>query len=55
VRLALVLLWEKQKGDASLRAGLLASLPAAHDPPWRWDVDSLALLQYSPLAHTVCT
>jgi hypothetical protein len=52
VRLALVLLWEKQKGDTSPRAGLLASLPAAHDPPWRWDADSLALLQYSPLAHT---
>lgn len=55
VRLALVILWEKRKGDASPRAGLLGSLPAAHDPPWRWDVDSLALLQYSPLAHVVRT
>lgn len=50
-RLALVLLWEKRLGDASPRAGLLADLPAGHDPPWRWDPKSLALLHYSPLAY----
>lgn len=48
-----MLLWEKRKGDTSPRAGLLADLPASHDPPWRWDPKSLALLHYNPLAYAV--
>lgn len=51
--LALMLPWKKRGSDKSHRAGMLADLPASHDPPWLWDAKALALVHYGPLAHAV--
>lgn len=50
VKMAVLLLWERQKGRASPVWGYCEQLPASIDTPVRWSEAELAELQY---AHAI--
>ena len=54
VKMAVLLLWERQKGISSRVNGYISQLPRSIDTPVRWDEDELKELQNVTLIESIC-
>lgn len=54
VRLALMVLYEKNQGSSSRVSGYIAQLPTDFGTPLHWSDEELEALGYPPLVAEVC-